>query len=102
MQPLGDAMLYADLRDADLARKLAALTPVPRYCICVDIVGSTGLKGAGLDVWVTATLEAFACVRISNRLLLIVPLRHKWPPRSRDGRGNSPVRRWVSAPRALT
>lgn len=56
-------MLYADLRDADLARKLAALTPVPGYCICIDIVGSTGLKGAGLDAWVTATLEAFACVR---------------------------------------
>lgn len=63
MQPIGDAMLYADLRDADLARKLAALTPVPGYCICVDIVGSTGLKGAGLERWVTATLEAFACVR---------------------------------------
>jgi class 3 adenylate cyclase len=56
-------MLYADLRDADLARKLAVLTPVPGYCICVDIVGSTGLKGAGPDVWVTTTLEAFACVR---------------------------------------
>lgn len=48
MQPLGDAMLYADLRDADLTRKLAALPPVPGFCICVDIVGSTGLKGAGL------------------------------------------------------
>ncbi len=56
-------MLYADVRDADLARKLAALPPVPGYCICVDIVGSTGLKGAGPDVWVTTTLEAFACVR---------------------------------------
>ncbi len=63
MQPLGDAVLYADLRDADLARKLAALTPVPGFCICLDIVGSTGLKGAGVSAWVTATLEAFACVR---------------------------------------
>ncbi len=62
MRPLGDAMLYADLCDTDLARKLTALTPVPGYCICVDIVGSTGLKGAGLERWVT-TLEAFACVR---------------------------------------
>lgn len=63
MRPPGDAVLYADLRDPDLSGKLAALTPVPGYCICVDIVGSTGLKGAGLDTWVTATLEAFACVR---------------------------------------
>ncbi len=58
MRPPGDAMLYADLRDPDLGGKLAALTPVPGYCICVDIVGSTGLKGAGLETWVTATLEA--------------------------------------------
>jgi hypothetical protein len=56
-------MLYADLHDADLRRKLATLAPVPGYCICVDIVGSTRLKGAGLEVWVTATLEAFGCVR---------------------------------------
>ena len=63
MQPLGDPMLYADLHDSDLARKLAALAPVPGHCICIDIVGSTGLKGAGLDAWVSATLEAFACVR---------------------------------------
>lgn len=62
MQPLDDRMLYADLHDADLPRKLTALAPVPGYCICVDLVGSTGLKGAGLDAWVKATLEAFACV----------------------------------------
>jgi hypothetical protein len=63
MQPLDDCMLYADLHDTDLRRKLTVLTPVPGYCICVDLVGSTGLKGAGLGAWVTATLEAFACVR---------------------------------------
>lgn len=63
MQPLADPMLYADLRDADLIRKLAALTPVPGFCICVDIVGSSGLKSAGVSAWVTATLEALACVR---------------------------------------
>lgn len=57
MQPLSDRMLYADLRDADLARKLAALTPVPGYCACVDLVGCTGLKAAGLGVCVTATLD---------------------------------------------
>jgi hypothetical protein len=63
MQPLDDGMLYADLHDTDLRRKLTALAPVPGYCISVDLVGSSGLKGAGLDAWVTATLQAFACVR---------------------------------------
>lgn len=56
-------MLYADPHDTDLRRKLGALAPVPGYCICVDLVGSTGLKRAGLDAWVAATLEAFACVQ---------------------------------------
>lgn len=63
MRQPGDAMLYADLRDPDLQGKLAALARVRGFCICVDIVGSTGLKGAGLETWVTATLESFACVR---------------------------------------
>ena len=86
MQPLGDRMLYADLHDADLPRKLAALAPVPGYCICGDIVGSTGLKGAGLAAWVTTTLEAFTCVRsclyakfppiksIGDALMFFIPL----------------------------
>lgn len=56
-------MLYADLGDPTLGPKLAALEPVPGFCICVDIAGSTTLKSQGVPAWVGATLEAFACAR---------------------------------------
>lgn len=56
-------MLYADLGDPTLGQKLAALEPVPGFCICVDIAGSTTLKSQGVPAWVGATLEAFACAR---------------------------------------
>lgn len=56
-------MLYADLGDPTLGRRLAALKPVPGFCICVDIAGSTVLKSRGVPAWVGATLDAFACAR---------------------------------------
>lgn len=34
MPPLGEDMVYVDLADADLRRKLATLRPVSGYCVC--------------------------------------------------------------------
>lgn len=78
-------MLYADLHDATLARKLAALTAVPGYRICVDILDSVALKDRSLEPWVCATLETFACVQTAVPALKYGPTVDEPPLSSLTG-----------------
>ncbi len=53
-----DPILFFDPDDPALREKLAALEPMPGYCVFIDIVGSTQMKDQGIEDWARAIYNA--------------------------------------------
>lgn len=55
--------LLIDLNDPEIIGKIQELSPTPGYCILMDMVGSTALKGTEPRKWVSRIHDAFALAK---------------------------------------
>lgn len=65
--------LLIDAGDPDLKSKVDALTPVPGYCIFIDIVGSAAMKQRNIREWIALIHNGFASA--STFLFAFRPLK---------------------------